>query len=281
MGVADLGRQSGGRRAALLIGEDETAGLRLAPLGGRRHDPHRGVEALAAQDAQADAEEERRLFYVAMTRARELLILSGGTDTTKWPAPRNGGPPIDWIVRALTPSLQLPELLERTWDGRIARLRIRVNNNRDAARRGAREPPADPAPGADRAPGRSRQGHRRSSSAAAPRRSGCPTASCPTTRSAATASTSSASSTCSTSSRRRPWRASRRPSAASTRCCAARSSTRALEELDFDAPRAPDDDAVRALTRRRAHGRGGRRDPGVRRGVRALTALPPAHAGHA
>lgn len=125
--VADLGRQSGGRRAQLLIGEDQTVGLRLAPLGGGDTIPTAAWEALAAQDAQADAEEERRLFYVAMTRARELLILSGGTDTAKWPAPRNGGPPIDWIVRAVTPTLQLPQLLERTWDGRIARLAIRVN----------------------------------------------------------------------------------------------------------------------------------------------------------
>lgn len=125
--VADLGRQSGGRRAPLLVGEDGTAGLRMSPLGGGDTIPTAAWERLAAADADADAEEERRLFYVAMTRARELLILSGGTDTAKWPAPRNGGPPIDWIVRALTPTLQLPELLERTWDSRIARLKIRVN----------------------------------------------------------------------------------------------------------------------------------------------------------
>ncbi len=124
--VADLGRQSGGRRAPLLVGEDHTTGLRLAPLGGGDTIPTAAWERLAAQDAEADAEEERRLFYVAMTRARELLILSGGTDTTKWPAPRNGGPPIDWIVRALTPTLELPNILERHWEGRLARLVTQV-----------------------------------------------------------------------------------------------------------------------------------------------------------
>ena len=31
----------------------------------------------------------------------ELLILSGGTDVNRWPAPRAGGPPIDWIVPAI------------------------------------------------------------------------------------------------------------------------------------------------------------------------------------
>ena len=124
--VADLGRQSGGRRAPLLVGEDQTAGLRLAPLGGGDSIPTAAWEQLAAQDAQADAEEERRLFYVAMTRARELLILSGGTDTAKWPQPRNGGPPIDWIVRAINPTLQLGQTVERAWDGRIARLHTRL-----------------------------------------------------------------------------------------------------------------------------------------------------------
>ncbi|MBE2318459.1 UvrD-helicase domain-containing protein [Solirubrobacter sp. CPCC 204708] len=124
--VVDLGRQSGGRRPQLLVGADHTAGLRLAPLGGGDTIPTQAWEQLAAQDAEADAEEERRLFYVAMTRARELLILSGGTDTAKWPAPRNGGPPIDWIVRALTPTLQLPDILERTWEGRPARLKTRT-----------------------------------------------------------------------------------------------------------------------------------------------------------
>ena len=86
----------------LLVGDDGTAGLRARAARRRRHDPDRRLGAPRRRaDAAADAEEERRLFYVAMTRARELLILSGGTDTTKWPAPRNGGPPIDWIVRAL------------------------------------------------------------------------------------------------------------------------------------------------------------------------------------
>ncbi|MDA0167420.1 UvrD-helicase domain-containing protein, partial [Solirubrobacter ginsenosidimutans] len=104
--VADLGRKAGGTRPALLVSDNGTAGLRLAPLGGGDTIPTTAWERLADADSTADAEEERRLFYVAMTRAKELLILSGGTDVTKWPPPRPGGPPIDWIARAI---VGLPE----------------------------------------------------------------------------------------------------------------------------------------------------------------------------
>ena len=100
--VADLGRKAGGQRSPLLVGADGTPGLRLYALGGGDSVPTPAWERLADADATADAEEERRLFYVAMTRAQELLILSGGTDTEKWPASRPGGPPIDWIARAVT-----------------------------------------------------------------------------------------------------------------------------------------------------------------------------------
>ena len=63
-----------------------------------------------------------------MTRARERLILSGGIDCERLPDPRPGGPPIDWIARALVgdpaAAVAAPEtLVQRTWDGRPARLR--------------------------------------------------------------------------------------------------------------------------------------------------------------
>ena len=133
--VADLGRKAGGSRAPRLGGDHGAAGLRLAPLGGGDTSPTTTWIARAAADAAADAEEERRLFYVAMTRAKELLILSGGTDVSRWPSPRPGGPPIDWIARAI---VGLPEavftraeeaaangdteLVTREWDGRQARV---------------------------------------------------------------------------------------------------------------------------------------------------------------
>jgi ATP-dependent exoDNAse (exonuclease V) beta subunit len=131
-------------RSPLLVGRDGAAGLRLYALGGGDSVPTPQWERLAEAEAQADAEEERRLFYVAMTRAQELLILSGGTDLEKWPAPRPGGPPIDWIARAVgklgggeldwgaaggaAPATDAAEtIVTREWDGRPARVACRLN----------------------------------------------------------------------------------------------------------------------------------------------------------
>ena len=100
--VADLGRAAGGARDRLLLGRDGGAGLRLAPIGGGELVSGLDWDRLAEIEQQEEAEEERRLFYVAMTRACERLILSGGLDLERLPEPRPGGPPIDWIARALT-----------------------------------------------------------------------------------------------------------------------------------------------------------------------------------
>jgi ATP-dependent helicase/nuclease subunit A len=99
--VADLGRTGALGRDRLLIGEDGDVGLRLLTLAGGEPVPALGWERIAAALAAAEAAEERRLLYVAATRAEERLILSGGIDTAKWPAPRGGAPPIDWLAPAL------------------------------------------------------------------------------------------------------------------------------------------------------------------------------------
>jgi ATP-dependent helicase/nuclease subunit A len=132
--VADLGRQGAGGRPAVLIGADGEVGLRLAPIGGGEGVPALAWERLARAEAEADAEEERRLFYVAMTRAKERLILSGGVDAGRWPEPRPGGAPLLWIARALAgdPAALLAEgeaerVLVRVTGGRLARLRVALN----------------------------------------------------------------------------------------------------------------------------------------------------------
>ncbi len=99
--VADIGRAAGGARGRLLLGRDGAVGLKLSPIGGGEPIPSLDWERLAEREQAAEAEEERRLFYVAMTRACERLILSGGLDCERLPEPRPGGPPIDWIVRAM------------------------------------------------------------------------------------------------------------------------------------------------------------------------------------
>ena len=130
--VADLGRAAGGNRERLLIGSDGSVGLKLSPIGGGEPVPALDWDRLAAREQEADAEEERRLFYVAMTRACERLILSGGLDCERLPEPRPGGPPIDWIARALTgdpaAAVAAPETaIERPWDSRRASLLCRLN----------------------------------------------------------------------------------------------------------------------------------------------------------
>ena len=122
--VADLGRGAVTVRDRLLVGDGGAVGLRLAPIGGGDAIPALAWEALAAAERRAEDEEERRLFYVAMTRARERLILSGGVDRERLPDPRPAGPPIDWIWRALGADVAGPEtVVERAG----ARLLCRVN----------------------------------------------------------------------------------------------------------------------------------------------------------
>jgi ATP-dependent exoDNAse (exonuclease V) beta subunit len=99
--VADLGRPGQTGRPRLLLGRDGAAGLKLVTTAGGDPVPALGYDAIAATRAVEEAAEERRLLYVAATRAEECLILSGGTDLGRWPEARPGGPPLDWLAPAL------------------------------------------------------------------------------------------------------------------------------------------------------------------------------------
>jgi ATP-dependent helicase/nuclease subunit A len=102
--VADLGREGRADDTPLRVSPDGRAGLELASLEGR------GAAALDLEELKREEEErseaeERRVFYVAMTRAERRLILSGATDTEKWPAAKPLGKPLEWLWRALVPDL--------------------------------------------------------------------------------------------------------------------------------------------------------------------------------
>jgi ATP-dependent helicase/nuclease subunit A len=106
--VADTGRQGPGSSDApdLHVGEDGRVGLKVVSLDGK------GVPALDWEPLQAEAQavadaEERRIFYVAVTRARERLIVSGSVPKVEsWSPPRSNGPPIAWLGPALAPGIE-------------------------------------------------------------------------------------------------------------------------------------------------------------------------------
>jgi ATP-dependent helicase/nuclease subunit A len=101
--VADMGRAGRGDDGPLQVSQDGRVGLTLASMGGGgSRAALRMKELKEEQEREAEAE-ERRIFYVAMTRAEEHLIVSGAPDTEKWPEARTLGPPIDWAWRALAP----------------------------------------------------------------------------------------------------------------------------------------------------------------------------------
>ena len=103
--VADLGRRRpNGRGRELDVGADGRAGLKLVTLDGGESAPAFAWNALADERSDADAAEERRLFYVAATRARERLILSGAADLDDWPDATKG-PPIAWLAPAFAGSV--------------------------------------------------------------------------------------------------------------------------------------------------------------------------------
>jgi len=104
--VADLGRESpAAGREPVRVGDDGRMGLRLKRLGGARPRDAFAYRALVEQAKRRDAEEEARLFYVAVTRAREQLILSGAAPCDPWPDVKPGAPPISWLAPAFVPDI--------------------------------------------------------------------------------------------------------------------------------------------------------------------------------
>jgi ATP-dependent helicase/nuclease subunit A len=98
--VADLGRTGQGQAPDLLV-DGERVGLRLVSLDGSESVGCLHYEELRDECRRAEEAEEERIVYVAMTRARERLLLSGAVDFARWPAARADGAPIAWLAPAL------------------------------------------------------------------------------------------------------------------------------------------------------------------------------------
>lgn len=105
--VADLGRQPNMQTPDLLV-DGARMGLRLVGLEGGGSRPALEYEELCSERRAREAQEEDRILYVAMTRARERMLLSGAVDFERWPTARQAPTAISWLAPALAGDL--PEL---------------------------------------------------------------------------------------------------------------------------------------------------------------------------
>jgi ATP-dependent helicase/nuclease subunit A len=97
--VADLGRApwSHAPLVRLGTGTDRRIGMAIARLGEPGREYAFAYGELGEEAAAAEAREERRLFYVAATRARERLILSGAARFEPW---KRTGSAMAWLAPA-------------------------------------------------------------------------------------------------------------------------------------------------------------------------------------
>jgi ATP-dependent exoDNAse (exonuclease V) beta subunit len=107
--LADLGRRRPSPDDRLFV-DGPRLGLRLWRPGQGEGIKTLDFDELRAERQAREREEESRVFYVAMTRARERLILSGIVDFASWPKEGDTAPPISWLGPALYP--RLTELLD-------------------------------------------------------------------------------------------------------------------------------------------------------------------------
>ncbi len=126
--VADLGKPGREDRSALQISDDGSVGISLAQLGGGSVASSR-LREIRERQKLADEEEEKRVFYVAATRAERHLILSGGTDLAKIDEEKPLEEPMRWIWRALAPGIgdiETTAVIEHDIDGRGVEVRCTV-----------------------------------------------------------------------------------------------------------------------------------------------------------
>ena len=98
--VGDLGRRRPGDGDEDLLVSGEEVGLRLVGLDASS-EKALAFERLRDRARERDAREEERVLYVAATRARERLVLSGGATLASWPKEGPSAPPLAWLGPAL------------------------------------------------------------------------------------------------------------------------------------------------------------------------------------
>jgi ATP-dependent exoDNAse (exonuclease V) beta subunit len=102
--VADLGRRPGNGFPDLLV-SGEQGGLRVLTLEPGSGKPALDFDELKTRAQLAADDEEKRVMYVAMTRAKRRLLLSGAIDAANWPEPSPTAVPLTWIAPAFVPSV--------------------------------------------------------------------------------------------------------------------------------------------------------------------------------
>ena len=123
--VADAGRDRAPSPDEILALPDGRFGFKIVdPLTGARHGAS-GYDAVQAAHRDEAEAERRRLYYVAMTRAIDRLIVSGSVDAGKTRSSR-AGTPIGWVLDRLGVEVSdLPETSELERGG--ARLIVRID----------------------------------------------------------------------------------------------------------------------------------------------------------
>lgn len=119
--VADTGRAVARvQRNEILSLPDGQFGFSVAdPLTGKRRAAP-GYEEIRSQEQRAEEEETRRLYYVAMTRAIDRLLISGSVDTAR----RGQAAPIDWVLSSIDADLSSEQPQDLMVDDTPVRVRV-------------------------------------------------------------------------------------------------------------------------------------------------------------
>jgi len=124
--VADAGRDTGGAPSAdeILVRPDGRFGFRVIdPRSGRRQSVFDYDEVREAEEREGE-EERRRLYYVAMTRAIDRLIVSGAIDLEQ---ARDRRTPIGWVLDRLDAAAEVEAAQPLELERGDARFLLRVD----------------------------------------------------------------------------------------------------------------------------------------------------------